>query len=810
MNFREYMGKGIILLDGAMGSRLQSAGLTPGEMPERWSLSHPDVIEKIHREYIAAGANVVLTNTFGANPLRMEDGELCEVITAAVGCARRAVLASGREDVYVALDIGPCGRMLAPLGDLDFEAAVAAFSRVVTLGASAGCDLIFIETMGDIYEARAALLAAREACSLPVLVSCAFGADGRLFTGATPAVVATVLSSLGADMIGANCSVGPREMVAVLSEMAKYSTVPLFAKPNAGMPSVRDGRTFYDVSAADFAAIAPSLVSAGACALGGCCGTDPTYIEALSQAVKNLDRPTPVSNNRTVISSYTTVCEIGRDPVLIGERINPTGKPRLKEALRTKDYGYLAAEAIGEEDAGAHVLDVNVGLPGTDEVELITHAVREIQGVTTLPLCIDTANHVAMEAALRLYNGKALINSVNGKRASLDSILPLAKKYGGVLICLTLDEQGIPPTAEGRFAIAEKIIAAAREHGIPESELVFDPLCLAVSADSGSGRELLRALEMFRAAGLKTSLGISNISFGLPERDAVNSTFFALTLGAGLNAAIINPHSARMMEVYHTFRALSGIDEGCRDYIDAATNGNLRACTLATAVDGKNAPTIGAKSDPVCENGTSTLAQAVKRGMRDRARELTRTLLDSLPPLEIIDREIIPALNEVGVAYEKGTCYLPTLLLAAEAASSAFEVIKSVMTAAPTGRCTVILATVEGDVHDIGKNIVRLLLENYGFTVVDLGRDVPPDAILSAAREHSAPLVGLSALMTTTVPAMERTVALLHSELPGVRVMVGGAVLTPEYAAAIGADFYSPDAMGAVRYAERVCDEPRE
>lgn len=784
MSFRKFMGKGIFLLDGAMGSRLQAEGLAPGEMPERRSLTHPDVIERIHREYISAGANVVLTNTFGANPLRMSDGELCEIINAAVGCARRAVDASGRDDVFVALDIGPCGRMLTPLGDLDFEDAVAAFARVAELGSAAGCDLIVIETMGDIYEARAALLAVKESCSLPVLVSCAFGADGRLFTGATPAVVATVLSSLGADMIGANCSVGPREMISVLSEMARYSTVPLFAKPNAGMPSVRDGQTVYDISAEEFAALAPSLVKAGARAVGGCCGTDPSYVELLSRALENTNTPAPVSNNRTVISSYTTVCEIGCDPVLIGERINPTGKPRFKDALHRGDYGYITAEAIREDDSGAHVLDVNVGLPGIDEAEMLSSAVREIQGVTALPLCIDTANPVAMERALRRYNGKALINSVSGKRESLDAILPLAKKYGGVLICLTLDEDGIPTTAEGRFAIARKIIAAAGEYGIPESELVFDPLCLAVSADSGSGRELLRALEMFRAAGLKTSLGISNISFGLPERDAVNATFFALALGAGLNAAIINPHSARMMEVYRAYRALTGIDAGCQDYIAAFEN--------------------AARPEPTVENGEITLAHAVKRGMRDRARELTQSLLSSTPPLEIIDREIIPALNEVGVAYEKGSCYLPTLLLAAEAASSAFEVIKSVMSATASGRCTVILATVEGDVHDIGKNIVRLLLENYGFTVVDLGRDVAPATILSAAREYSAPLVGLSALMTTTVPAMERTVALIHSELPGVRVMVGGAVLTAEYATAIGADFYSPDAMGAVRYAERV------
>ena len=790
MKFIELINKGITLLDGGMGSLLQSRGLRVGELPELWCLTHPEVVEQIHYEYITAGADIIVTNTFGANILKMEEDELRAVITAAVTCAKSAVKRSGA-DCLVALDIGPTGRMLKPLGDLDFERAVEVFTLTARLGAEAGCDLIFIETMGDIYEAKAALLAAKEATSLPVCVSCAFGSDGRLFTGATPEVVATVLSSLGADMIGANCSVGPDDMLSVLARLVEYSTVPVFAKPNAGMPRIEGGRTSYGVSPKDFASAVGRLIGAGAVMVGGCCGTTPEYIRELKNTLAGVERPTPVLKKRTVVCSYSSVVEIGRDPVLIGERINPTGKKRFKEALRTEDYGYILREAITEEEDGAHILDVNVGLPEVDESAVLTRAVTELQTVTALPLCIDTSNPVAMESALRRYNGKPLINSVNGKEESLREILPIAKKYGGVIICLTLDENGIPKTAQKRLEIAKRIISAARDYGISESELVFDPLCLAIGADSSAAGELILTLQKFAELGLKTSLGVSNVSFGLPEREIINSTFFAMALTAGLNAAIINPHSRAMMDVYYSFRALSGMDVSCSEYVAYATGNS-------------NSP------DPVCDKSEITLSYAIKKGMRDKASKLTSALLSEKEPLDIIDGEIIPALNEVGLSYERGESYLPTLLMSAEAAASAFEVIKSKMNGSAAGKCTVLLATVEGDIHDIGKNIVRLLLENYGFEVVDLGRDVPPEKILLAAKERNAALVGLSALMTTTLPAMERTVRLLKENLTSVRVIVGGAVLTEEYAAMIGADAYSSDALGAVRYAEAIDSSLKE
>lgn len=787
MKFTDLFDSAPVLLDGAMGSILQKNGLAPGEPPEPKCITDPELIEQVHYQYVTAGARIILTNTFGASSLKMSDSELSATVTAAVACARRAIDRSGRDDVLVALDVGPTGRMLKPLGDLDFEDAVNILKKTVALGAAAGCDLILIETMGDIYEAKAALIAAKEACNLPVAVSCAFGSDGRLFTGATPEVVGTVLSSLGADMIGANCSVGPRELLPVIKRLVASSSVPVFAKPNAGLPTLVDGQTTYSVTPNEFAESVRELVRAGAVAVGGCCGTSPEYISALKTALAGVI-PTPVSRKTTAVASYSTVVEIGKHPVLIGERINPTGKPRLKEALRASDLGYILREAVSEEEDGAHILDVNVGLPEIDEPKMLRAAVKEIQSVTVLPLSIDTASPTAMESALRVYNGKPLINSVNGKRESLDAILPLAKKYGGVLICLTLDENGIPKTAEERLEIAERIISAAKEQGIPESELVFDPLCLSIGADHTAARELVRTLRLFEARGLMTSLGISNVSFGLPDRERLNSTFLSMAFTAGLDCAIVNPHSRELMEVYHAYLALSGLDEGCREYVEYA-GGNPQS------------------TPPVLNNNDITLAYAIKKGMRDRAAELTRDALKSTDPMKVIDGGIIPALNEVGEAYERGESYLPTLLMSAEAAASAFEVIKERLPASATDKCTIVLATVEGDIHDIGKNIVRLLLENYGFRVIDLGRDVAPEAVLAAAREHNARLVGLSALMTTTLPAMERTVRLLREKLPGVRVIVGGAVLTAEYADRIGADAYSPDAMGAVRYAESVAVE---
>lgn len=771
----------ILILDGGMGSLLQARGLPVGAAPDDWSVTNPDAVAAVHAEYLMAGAGVINTNTFGANPLKMPADRLRAVIFGAVDCVRRAKEMTGR-DCVTALDIGPTGRMLAPLGDLDFEDAVTAFRTVVSLGCEAGVDAIFIETMGDLNEARAAVIAAKEVSDLPIFVSFAFGTDGRLFTGSTPEIVATTMSAMGVTMLGANCSVGPVAMVSVARRLVAHSTVPVLIKPNAGMPRLDGGVTVYDVSADEFATAMSELAGVGVSALGGCCGTTPEYISALSRAVADAERIISASPSVTAVTSYASLVEIGTPPTIIGERINPTGKKRFKEALRTGDIDYILREAVAEEEAGSHLLDVNVGLPEIDEPEMMRQIVKEIQAVTGLPLVIDTSDPVAMEAALRVYNGKALVNSVSGKRDSIDAVLPLVKKYGGSVICITLDENGIPATAEGRVEIAKKILAAAEEYGIDRKELVFDPLCLTVSTDKNAATETLRAVKMLAEMGCKTSLGVSNVSFGLPDRDSLNAAFFTMALTSGLSAAIINPFSERMMGVYRAYLTLGGLDTDCRGWV---------AYSDSTKVE----------TAPV----DCTLGYAIERGMKDAAAGITARLLADMSALDIINYEIIPALDRVGVGFENKTVYLPSLISAAEAASSAFEVIKSrAASGEKKDRCTVVIATVEGDIHDIGKNIVKLLLENYGFNVIDLGRDVSPEAVLAATLQHNASIVALSALMTTTVPAMAKTVALIKRRAPRVKIIVGGAVLTQAYADMIGADAYAPDAMGAVRYAEGV------
>ncbi|MBE6655479.1 MAG: homocysteine methyltransferase [Ruminococcaceae bacterium] len=787
MKITEFIKENTIFLDGGMGTLLQKEGLLPGELPERWNVSHPDVIRAVHLAYFKAGSHVVATNTFGANVLKYSPDELDAVIEAAVANARWAQReAKTAHPTWVALDIGPTGRMLAPYGDLGFEDAVAIFAETVRLGVKHGVDLILIETMADTYETKAALLAAKENSTLPVFVSCAFGADGKLLTGADAPAVVAMLEGLGADAVGANCSEGPAALSHVIESFLANASVPVLFKPNAGLPKSENGRTIYNVAPEEFADAVFSLVEKGVRAVGGCCGTTPEYIEALVRKAKGIT-PLPLTEkNETVVSSYTHAVTFGDAPVLIGERINPTGKPRFKEALRAHDMDYILREGLAEEEKGVHILDVNVGLPEIDEREMLSSAVLALQAVTALPLQIDTADADAMEAALRLYNGKPMINSVNGKKESMDAVLPLAKKYGGVVVALTLDEAGIPEKAEARVAIARRILEEGRKYGLREKDFVFDPLALTVSADSHAAKETLRAVEMIRRElGCHVSLGVSNVSFGLPSRDLINGTFFAMALTRGLSAAIMNPHSSEMMKTYYTYRTLEGLDENCADYIafaEAASNVAPQAQASADVMD---------------------LRCAIVRGLKDVAAALTQSRLASgEAPLSLVENEIIPALNTVGEGFENKTVYLPGLLIAAEAAKRAFDEIKKAMPEGKPTRSTVVLATVKGDIHDIGKNIVKLLLENYGFAVLDLGRDVLPDAVVDAVKRTHAPLVGLSALMTTTVPAMEDTIRLLRAECPHVRVMVGGAVLTREYADAIGADFYAPDAMAGVRYAE--------
>ncbi len=791
MNILDFLKHNLLYLDGGLGTMLQSAGLAPGEHPERWNITHKDEVRRIHLAYCDAGSNLICANTFGANTLKFPREELAEIIGAAVENARWACEHTATEGPhFVALDLGPTGKLLKPFGDLDFENAVSIFAETVRLGAKAGADVIFIETMNDSYETKAAVLAAKEGCDLPIFVSNAYGADGKLMTGASPAAMVAMLEGLGVDAIGANCSLGPAQLVPVMEEMLRTASIPVLLKPNAGLPRIENGRTVYDVTPDAFAAEMQSLAKAGVRALGGCCGTTPDYIKATVSATKHL-APVPISKKeRTVVSSYTHTVVFDRAPILIGERINPTGKKRFKQALQERDIPYILEQGLAQQERGVQLLDVNVGMPGIDEREMLCTAVQELQAVIDLPLQIDTADPVAMEAALRRYNGKAMINSVNGKRESMDAVFPLVKKYGGMVVALTLDEGGIPTSAAGRIAIAERILARAAEYGIEKKDIIFDTLAMTVSADPTAARVTLDALAHIREVlGCHTSLGVSNVSFGLPARDTVNSTFFAMALARGLSAAIMNPFSEEMLRVYFAYRTLAGLDENCADFLQFAST--------MSAVAPSTAPP---QATP--QNAAEGLRGAIVKGLTREAAARCRALLAETAPMDIVKHEIVPALDTVGQGFEQKNVYLPQLLMSAEAAQSAFAVIKAHMgssTAADKGR--IVLATVKGDIHDIGKNIVKLLLENYGFAVADLGRDVAPEDIVRAARDQNAPVVGLSALMTTTVPAMEETIRLLRKELPACRVMVGGAVLSADYAARIGADAYAKDAMEAVRVA---------
>ena len=795
MKITDYIKDNILYLDGGLGTLLQAQGLKSGELPERWNITHSDVLVKIHRDYFDAGSNVVNTNTFGANSLKFNDNELETIIKSAIDNVKKAREMSDTEHKkWIALDIGPTGKMLAPYGDFDFEDAVNVFKKTVELGVKYGADLIFIETMNDSYETKAALLAAKECSDLPVFVSNAYGEDGKLMTGASPSAMVAMLEGMGADAIGVNCSLGPKALSGVVCEYLKYSSLPVILKPNAGLPKSVDGKTVFDVAPDEFACEVKKLIEKGVHLAGGCCGTTPEYIKKLVDTSKDVTPLQIKDKNITCVSSYTHSVEFGTRPILIGERINPTGKKRFKEALRANDVDYILKEGIAQQEKGVDILDVNVGLPEIDEEKMLKTAVCELQAIIDLPLQIDSSDAVAMETALRRYNGKAMINSVNGKKESMEAVFPLVKKYGGLVVALTLDESGIPDNADDRVKIAEKILNEAEKYGIDKKDIIFDPLALTVSADNNAGKETLRAVKLIsEKLDCHTSLGVSNVSFGLPRRDIINSAFFTLAMGNGLSAAIMNPYSTEMMQAYYSFCALAGLDDSCTDYIDFAQN---LVVTNNTSVE----KPLAAGS----EQYKSELQKAIVKGLKEQASALTKALLETNEALSIVSEEIIPALDIVGSGFEKKTVYLPQLLMSAEAAKSAFEVIKESMSGTDSAavKSTVVIATVKGDIHDIGKNIVKLLLENYGYNVVDLGRDVPPEDVVESAVSIHAPIVGLSALMTTTVPAMEETIKLLRKHAPWCKVVVGGAVLTQEYADAIGADHYSKDAMETVRYAE--------
>lgn len=816
---RQRLGKELLFFDGGMGTLLQEKGLAPGELPETWNLTHPQEICEIHRQYIESGSEIILTNTFGANALKFHDDScsLEEIINAAVShvktAEQEAHLKTGeRRKIYTALDVGPTGKLLKPMGDLEFETAYEAFKEVMILGEKAGADLIHIETMSDTYELKAAVLAAKENTDLPVFATAIFDERRKLLTGADVSSVVALLEGLGVDALGINCGMGPKQMFPVLEEIMKYSSVPVIVKPNAGLPKQRDGKTYYDVSEDEFAAYMEQIVQMGACVIGGCCGTTPEHIRAMKERCKNAELVPVTEKEFTVVSSYGQSVILGEGSKIIGERINPTGKKRFKQALKEHDLDYILREGIVQQDQGAHILDVNVGLPDIDEPALMEEVIQELQSVVNLPLQIDTVDTEAMEKALRIYNGKAMVNSVSGKMDSMKKVFPLVKKYGGVVIGLTLDENGIPEDADGRIKIAEKIIRTAAEYGIKKKDLVIDALAMTISSEPEGAKVTLETLRRLRDdIGVNTVLGVSNISFGLPCRPIVNAAFYTMAMFNGLSAGIINPSSEDMMKSWYAYHALLGLDSNCERYIEKYANAVVTSSVIkesASFENGQGSGRIGQKGNS--GNGTNlTLQEAIEKGLKEDAGKITTTLVETNAPLAIINEELIPALNHVGDGFEKGTVFLPQLLMSAEAAKCAFAVLKEKMEKSGEVRekkGTVILATVKGDIHDIGKNIVKVLLENYSFDVIDLGKDVPPEKIVETACEKQVRLVGLSALMTTTVVSMEETIRMLRERKPDCKVMVGGAVLNQEYADMIGADFYGKDAMQSVHYAEKIFD----
>lgn len=791
----ERLGKELLYFDGGMGTLLQSKGLKPGELPEVWNLEHTEEIVDIHRQYYEAGSDIVLTNTFGANALKFHDSKyaLKDIVTAAVANVKKAAslgVHDGRE-VYTALDIGPTGKLLKPMGDLAFEDAYEAFKEVVKYGEDAGVDLIHIETMSDTYEVKAAVLAAKENTDLPVFATMIFDEKGKLLTGGDVPSVVAMLEGLRVDALGINCGMGPEQMLPILSEIMEYTSIPVIVKPNAGLPKQRDGEVYYDVVPRQFAQTMQKVLQLGASVIGGCCGTTPEHIRVMIQGVQSRQLQRPVPTDKTIVSSYGKAVLLGQKPMIIGERINPTGKKKFKQALKEHDMDYILKEGITQQDRGAHILDVNVGLPDIDEVAMMKEVITELQSVTSLPLQIDTVDIKAMEAAMRIYNGKPMVNSVNGKQESMDQVFPLIQKYGGVVIGLTIDEEGIPKTAEGRIKIAGKIIKEAEKYGIQKKDIVIDVLAMTISSEPDGAKVTLEALKGVREAyGVCTVLGVSNISFGLPYRPAINSNFYTMAMQNGLSAGIINPSSEDMMRSYFSFCALMNYDENCEEYIQKYGNQQISTTPIISS--------------------ELTLKSAIEKGLKEEAHHATRELLKSQEPLEIINQHLIPALDVVGKGFEKGTIFLPQLLMSADAAKIAFAVLKDVL--AQNGgdvqkKDKVILATVKGDIHDIGKNIVKVLLENYSFDVIDLGKDVPPETIVDCAIREDVKLIGLSALMTTTVVSMEDTIKLLHQKKPECKVMVGGAVLNQDYADMIGADFYGKDAMQSVYYAQRVFSE---
>lgn len=767
-----------LIFDGAMGTMLQDGLLKAGELPEVLNIKKPDAIVEIHKKYINAGADVVTANTFGANRKKLAGSgySVKEIICAGIDCAKK----SGAK--FVALDIGPIGTLLKPLGTMSFDEAYDIFKEQVE--ASNGADVIIIETMSDMLEAKAALLAAKENSDLPVFVTMTFSEDKRTFLGTDAKSAAVTLSALGADAVGVNCSLGPDELLDIVSEITRYSLEPVIVQPNAGLPVIEDGRTVYKTTPEHYAKSIEKMVDMGVSIIGGCCGTNPSHILAVSEMLRDRKPVKRQKRKYTAISSSQKTVIIDDDIAVIGERINPTGKRKLKEALRNKDYEYVLGEAISQEEHGADILDVNAGLPEIDEKSILTDLITEIQGISALPLQIDSADPEAVEAAVRVYSGKPIINSVNGKEESMNTILPIVKKYGTLVVALTLDEDGIPQTAEGRVEIAEKIIKRAKEYGIAEEDILVDTLVLTASTNQDSVLENLKAIKIIKSKyNVKTVLGVSNVSFGLPARETVNSVFLAMALDAGLDLPILNPLSESYMKAVDVYRVLNNVDKGAKKFIE-------KYSVMEESL----------KESEISED----IVSIIIKGQKNKAKEVTKNMLQSHTPFEIINNYFIPALDVVGDRFDKGEIFLPQLINSAEAVGAGFDVLKENMGEnTPQGE-KIILATVKGDIHDIGKNIVKMLLENYGYKILDLGRDVEPEVIAECAKKEGVRLVGLSALMTTTVKYMTETIELLQKENVECKVMVGGAVLTPEYAKMVGADFYAKDAAEAAKIAGEV------
>ena len=795
MAIRDILGKQILFFDGGMGTMLQKNGMKGGEIPELININNPDLIKSIHTQYLNAGADIITTNSFGANPLKLNGEASAEAVAeAAVKLAKESV--NEFKKGYVAFDIGPTGKLLEPTGELSFDDAYESFKSMAIVAENSGADLVIIETMSDTLEAKAAVLAVKENTSLPIFLTMTFDETHKTLTGADVDVMSAMFEGLGVDCLGINCGLGPKQIAELMDRLAKISSIPIMAQPNAGLPEIKDGKTVYTVSPDDFAEECTAIAKCGASVIGGCCGTTPEHIEKLVNKCKDFT-PIVEEKNFTVVSSYSRAVYLNNRPVIVGERINPTGKKKFKEALRNNDIDYILNEAFVQRDSGADILDVNVGLPEINECEMMEKAVKAISSAVNLPLQIDSSDPETIERALRIYNGKPMINSVNGKKEILDSILPIVQKYGGVLVGLCLDEGGIPETAEMRVKIAENIANEAAKYGIKKKNLVMDALTLTISAQQEESAQTIKALNAIKTQlGIKTILGVSNISFGLPRREIVNGTFFALALHSGLDACIINPLSEAMMNTYRAYCALACIDKDCADYVSTYA-GTKAQTTIITSTDAPK------KSDDTAE----PLTDIIIKGLKDRSYEETKELLKKRESMDIVNNIIIPALDVVGNEFEKGTMFLPQLMMSAQTVKNSFDAIKENMSQSgkqQESKGKILLATVKGDIHDIGKNIVKVLLENYGYEVFDLGKDVPPEAIVECIKEHNIKLCGLSALMTTTVLSMEDTIKAIRSEGLDTKICVGGAVLTPEYADMIGADSYCKDALATVNYANEI------